>query len=50
MHAEYNRLADRAMNLLASCNPKDLSQCDSVLQARNALEWLKVLAGETIGK
>ena len=48
--AEYNRLADRAMNLLASCNPKDLSQCDSVQQARNALEWLRVLAGETFGK
>ncbi|MDD1752625.1 MAG: hypothetical protein LUQ38_05985 [Methanotrichaceae archaeon] len=24
------RLADRAMDLLASCNPKDLSQCDSI--------------------
>lgn len=28
--AGFNRLADRAMDLLACCNPKDLSQCDSV--------------------
>ena len=48
--AGLSRLADRAMDLLASCNPKDLSQCDSVQQARNALEWLRVLAGETFGK
>lgn len=35
------RLADRAMDLLASCNPKDISQCDSVQRAKNALERLK---------
>jgi hypothetical protein len=33
-------LADRAMDLLASCNPKDLSQCDSVDRARYALTRL----------
>jgi hypothetical protein len=42
----YDRLADRAMNLLASCNPKDLSQCDSVQRARDILERLRVLAKE----
>ena len=40
------RLADRAMDLLASCNPKDLSQCDSVQRARDILEKLRVLARE----
>jgi hypothetical protein len=44
----FSRLADRAMNLLASCNPKDLSQCDSVQQARNALERLRELAREIL--
>jgi hypothetical protein len=44
----YNRLADRAMDLLASCNPKDLSQCDSVQRAGDILGRLRELAsGET---
>ncbi len=42
------RLADRAMDLLASCNPKDLSQCDSVRQAKSALERLRELARESL--
>ena len=42
--AGYSRLADRAMGLLAACNPKDLSQCDSIHQARDILERLRVLA------
>lgn len=42
--AGFNRLADRAMDLLASCNPKDLSQCDSVQRARDVLQRLKDLA------
>jgi hypothetical protein len=43
-----NRLADRTMDLLASCNPKDLSQCDSVQRAKDILERLRELAsGET---
>jgi hypothetical protein len=37
-------LADRAMDLLASCNPKDLSQCDSTQRAKDYLERLKELA------
>ena len=37
------------MDLLASCNPKDLSQCDRVRQAGNALERLRELARETFG-
>jgi 16S rRNA G1207 methylase RsmC len=44
------RLADRAMDLLASCNPKDLSQCDSVQRARDILEKLRVLAKENTEK
>ena len=42
----FNRLADRAMDLLACCNPKDLSQCDSVQRARDVLERMRELAGE----
>jgi hypothetical protein len=42
----FNRLADRAMDLLASCNPKDLSQCDSVQRAREILGRLRELARE----
>lgn len=42
--AGLNRLADRAMDILASCNPKDLSQCDSIQQARASLQRLKELA------
>ncbi len=38
------RLADRAMDLLALCNPKDLSQCDSAQRARDILERLRDLA------
>ena len=44
------RLADRAMDLLASCNPKDLSQCDSVQRAKDALERLKDMAKENMEK
>ncbi len=40
------RLADRAMNLLACCNPKDLSQCDSIQQAKEALQRLREVANE----
>ncbi len=43
--AGLSRMADRAMDLLAACNPKDLSQCDSVQRARDILERLRVLAG-----
>lgn len=39
-------LADRIMDLLACCNPKDLSQCDSVQRARDILERLRDLARE----
>ncbi|MCJ7442916.1 MAG: hypothetical protein MUO26_00020 [Methanotrichaceae archaeon] len=46
--AKFYRLADRAMDLLASCNPKDLSQCDSVHRARDALERLRDLAKEDL--
>jgi hypothetical protein len=48
--AGLSRLADRAMDLLVSCNPKDLSQCDKVRQASNALERLRELARESFGK
>ena len=48
--AGFSRLADRAMDLLASCNPKDLSQCDSVQRARDVLERLRVLARESLEK
>lgn len=48
--AGYYRLADRAMDLLASCNPKDLSQCDSVQRARDVLERLRDLAMVNLGK
>jgi hypothetical protein len=48
--AGFNRLADRAMNLLASCNPKDLSQCDSVPRAKDALERLRDLARVNLEK
>ena len=45
-NAGFDRLADRAMDLLACCNPKDLSQCDSVQRARDVLERMRELAGE----
>jgi hypothetical protein len=48
--AECYRLADRAMDLLASCNPKDLSQCDSVQRAKDTLERLRNLARENLEK
>jgi hypothetical protein len=48
--AGFSRLADRTMDLLASCNPKDLSQCDSVQRARDIMERLRVLARETFSK
>ena len=41
-----NRLADRTMDLLASCNPKDLSQCDTVQRARDVLQRLREMARE----
>ena len=41
-----DRLADRTMDLLASCNPKDVSQCDSVQRARNVLQRLREMARE----
>ena len=44
--AGFNRLAERAMDLLACCNPKDLSQCDSIQRARDVLERMRVLALE----
>ena len=44
------RLADRTMDLLASCNPKDLSQCDSVQRARDVLQRLRDLARENLEK
>lgn len=46
--AGYYRLADRAMDLLASCNPKDLSQCESIQRAKDALERLRDLARENL--
>ncbi len=48
--AGFNRLADRTMDLLASCNPKDLSQCDSVQRARDVLQRLRELARENLEK
>ena len=45
-----NRLADRTMDLLASCNPKDLSQCDSVQRARDVLQRLREVARESLGE
>lgn len=44
----YNRLADRTMDLLASCNPKDLSQCDSIQRARQTMMGLRDLAKDTL--
>ena len=41
-------LADRMMDLLACCNPKDLSQCDSVQRARDILDRLRYLARESL--
>ena len=46
--AGFNRLADRAMDLLACCNPKDISQCDSLQRARDILERLRYLARESL--
>ncbi len=46
----YTRLADRAMYLLSYCNPKDLSQCDSIQRAKDALERLRDLARESLAK
>lgn len=48
--AGCNRLADRTMDLLASCNPKDLSQCDSVQRARDVLQRLREIARENLGE
>jgi hypothetical protein len=44
------RLADRAMDLLASCNPKDLSQCDSIERARYALTRLRCEAKQDLDR
>jgi len=41
-------LADRMMDLLACCNPKDLSQCDSVQRARDILDRLRYMARESL--
>lgn len=49
-YSGYNRLADRAMDLLASCNPKDLSKCDCIQRARDILERLIMLANESLEK
>ena len=38
------------MDLLASCNPKDLSQCDTVQRARDVLRRLRDLARENLEK
>jgi hypothetical protein len=43
-------LADRAMDLLASCNPKDLSHCDSIERARYALMRLRYEAKRDLDK
>jgi hypothetical protein len=48
--AEFNRLADRTMDLLASCNPKDLSQCDSIQRARDVLQRLREVARESLSE
>jgi hypothetical protein len=48
--AGCNRLADRAMDLLASCNPKDLSQCDTSQRARDVLQRLREIARESLGE
>jgi hypothetical protein len=45
--AGFSRLADRCMDLLASCNPKELSQCDSI---QRALLRLRNLAEEDAEK
>jgi hypothetical protein len=42
--AGSDRLADRAMDLLACCNPKDLSQCDSVQRAGDVLRRMRDMA------
>ena len=44
---DSSRLADRAMDLLVCCNPKDLSQCDSVRRARDVLERMREMARES---
>jgi len=46
--AGCDRLTDRAMDLLASCNPKDLTQCDSINRAKAVLERLRDLARECL--
>ncbi len=46
--SECDRLADRTMDLLASCNPKDLSQCDSIQRARDVLQRLREMARENL--
>lgn len=48
--AGFNRLADRAMDLLAACNPKDLSQCDSVQRARDVMQRLREMARESLSQ
>ena len=46
----FNQLADKAMDLLASCNPKDISQCDSIQRAKDVLKMLRDLARENLEK
>lgn len=40
----YDRLADRMMDILAVCSPKEGSHCDNNLLTRSALERLRVAA------
>jgi len=48
--AAWYSLADKAMDLLASCSPKDLSQCDSIPRARDTLQRLRDLVRENLEK
>jgi len=45
----YDGLADRMMDLLAGCSPKDFSHCDNNLLTRNALQRLRERALEELG-
>jgi hypothetical protein len=45
-----SRLADRVMDLLSSCNPKDISQCDNAQRTKDALERLRDFAKANISE
>lgn len=45
-----NRLADRTMDLLSVCNPKDLSQCDTIQRASDILRRIRDIAREILKK